>query len=53
MTTSNLIELALLIVSSLIVARITKTSDRKVESLDGLGNVVQKKEEKGITVAHF
>jgi len=53
MTISNITELMILVCSILVVKVLVKRSNRKVEDLDGLGNVVKKKDEKGIVIAHF
>lgn len=53
MTISNIAELVILVCSVLVVMFMVKRSNRKVKDLDGLGNVVKKKDEKGIVIAHF
>lgn len=52
MTRSNWIELAVLIVSLVAVFFIIRNSNRKVEDLDGLGEITEKND-KGKVVAHF
>lgn len=49
---SNWIELAVLIISLIAVFFIVRNSNRKVENLDGLGEITEKKH-KGKVVAHF
>lgn len=53
MTIGNIVELIILICSAMAVTIMVKHSNSKVKDLDGLGNVVQKKDEKGIVIAHF
>lgn len=52
MTWSNWVELIVLIVSLMAVLFIVKSSNRKVEDLDGLGEITEKNH-KGKVVAHF
>jgi hypothetical protein len=53
MTVSNIIELIVLILSIPVSFYMTKKSNRQLDDLDGLGDVVKKKDEKGIVVAQF
>lgn len=53
MTLSNVIEIALLLISVGLVIGIVRSSNRKVSDLDGLGKVVKKGDEKGTMVAYF
>lgn len=52
MTWSNWIELIVLIVNLIAVFFIVRSSNRKVEDLDGLGEITEKNK-KGKVVAHF
>lgn len=53
MTWSNWVELTVLTVSLIAVFFIVRISNRKVEDLDGLGEVSEKGDVKGNVVAHF
>lgn len=52
MTVSNIMELILLVCSIPVAICIVASSNRKVEDLDGLGEVVKDEDKNGVVVAH-
>lgn len=53
MTTSNIILLVVLVCSIPLVVWIIKSSNKKVNDLDGLGEIVTKERKKGVFVAQI
>lgn len=53
MTTSNIIELVILIVSLMAAFVIIKNSNQQVADLDGLGVIVKRKDCKGKVIANI